>query len=434
MKNKMLRKSLLAASLILAMTFAGCGQGTDETSKTSDAEENAATEDTETEDTETKDAENKNTAENENAEEADEAENSDASSESSDENAPEIPGLTYESTMELTYAEAFNVYYYNDDYALIDIKDGDRCLVVPEGKEVPEGLDEDIIVLQQPLDHIYLAATSAMALFDAVDAIDAIRLSGTQASGWYIDSAVEAMEAGDIIFAGKYSEPDYELLVEEECDLAIQSTMIFHTPKVKEMIEDLDIPVLVDRSSYEDHPLGRTEWVKLYSVLTDKEEEAEAFFEDQASIISELKDFQNTEKSVVFFYVSSEGSVVVRNPEDYIPKMIEIAGGRYAFADLVTESSSSSVPLTMEEFYATAVDADYLVYNASIDSPISSLDELLAKSELFADFTAVKEGNVWCTGKSLYQATDIVGQLITDLNLMLTDGSEDEMTFLTHIE
>lgn len=430
MKNKVLRNSLLTVSFLFAMVFAGCGQGTDETSKAPDtaAEDMESTEDAQNPESNT--GENKDTADAENTENTDK----DAQADNFDENAPEIPGLTYESTMELTYAQAFNVYYYNDDYALIDIKDGDRCLVVPEGKEVPEGLDEEIIVLQQPLDHIYLAATSAMALFDAVDALDVIRLSGTQTSGWYIDSAVEAMEAGDIIFAGKYSEPDYELLVDEECDLAIESTMIFHTPKVKEMIEDLDIPVLVDRSSYEDHPLGRTEWVKLYSVLTDKEEEAAAFFEDQASIISELKDFQNTEKSVVFFYVSSEGSVVVRNAEDYIPKMIQIAGGRYAFADLETESASSSVPLTMEEFYATAVSADYLVYNASIDSPISSIDELMAKSELFADFKAVKEGNVWCTGKSLYQATDIVGQLITDLNLMLTDGNEEEMTFMTHIE
>lgn len=430
MKNKVLRNSLLTVSFLVAMVFAGCGQGTDENSKAPDtaAEDMESTEDAQNPESNT--GENKDTADAENTENTDK----DAQADNFDENAPEIPGLTYESTMELTYAQAFNVYYYNDDYALIDIKDGDRCLVVPEGKEVPEGLDEEIIVLQQPLDHIYLAATSAMALFDAVDALDVIRLSGTQTSGWYIDSAVEAMEAGDIIFAGKYSEPDYELLVDEECDLAIESTMIFHTPKVKEMIEDLDIPVLVDRSSYEDHPLGRTEWVKLYSVLTDKEEEAAAFFEDQASIISELKDFQNTEKSVVFFYVSSEGSVVVRNAEDYIPKMIQIAGGRYAFADLETESASSSVPLTMEEFYATAVSADYLVYNASIDSPISSIDELMAKSELFADFKAVKEGNVWCTGKSLYQATDIVGQLITDLNLMLTDGNEEEMTFLTHIE
>ena len=348
--------------------------------------------------------------------------------------APNIEGLTYESTMELTYAECFDVYYYEGGYALIDVLDSARYLVVPEGQEAPGSLDEDIIVLKQPLDRIYLAATSAMALFDSMGAMDAIRLSGTQASGWYIDHAVKAMEAGDILFAGKYSEPDYELMVDEECDLAIESTMILHSPKVQEMIEMLDIPVFIDRSSYESHPLGRTEWIKLYSVLVDKEEEAAAFFDDQAKVIRDLKDFLNTEKTVVYFYMSTDGSAVVRKASDYIPKMIEIAGGRYAFPDLEDESGKTSIPLSMEEFYATAVDADFLVYNASIDAPINSIDELMAKSELFADFKAVKEGNVWTTGKSLYQATDIVGQLIRDLNLMLTGGDASQMTFLTKVE
>ena len=61
------------------------------------------------------------------------------------------------------------------------------------------------------------------------------------------------------------------------------------------------------------------------------------------------------------------------------------------------------------------------------------MEELLAKSPLFADFKAVKEGNVWCTGKQLYQATDIVGSFITDLHNMLT-GREDGMTFLYKLD
>ena len=152
-------------------------------------------------------------------------------------------------------------------------------------------------------------------------------------------------------------------------------------------------------------------------------------------MIGELKDFPNTEKTVVYFYVSTDGSVVVRKADDYIPKMIELAGGRYSFADLAeVEGGSASVPLTMEEFYATAVNADYLIYNASIDNPITTVEELLAKSELFSDFKAVKEGNVWSTGKSLYQATGTVGNLIRDIHLMLTDGDESQMTFIHKIQ
>lgn len=150
--------------------------------------------------------------------------------------------------------------------------------------------------------------------------------------------------------------------------------------------------------------------------------------------MKKLKDFKNTGKTVAYFFVSTDGTVVVRSSKDYIPKMIEIAGGKYIFKDLKnTESKSSSVNLSMEEFYSKAKDADYLIYNATIDNPIQSVQELTAKNELFADFKAVKNGNVWCTGKSLYQATDIVGNLITDIHLMLTDGDPSEMTFLYQV-
>lgn len=349
------------------------------------------------------------------------------------EGAPELPGLTFEAETELEYAQCFRLYRYEGGYTLITIENGGDFLVVPEDGQVPGGLDDGITVLRQPLDRIYLAATSAMSLFNAVDALDHIRLTGTRASGWYVDAAVEALNSGAMLFSGKYSEPDYELMIGEDCNLAIESTMIYHTPKVKEMIEDLGIPVLVDRSSYEPHPLGRTEWIKLYAVLVDKEDEAAAFFDRQASVIRQLENFENTGKTVAFFAVNSDGSVVIRKPSDYIPKMIALAGGRYAFEDFVTDQAATSISITMEDFYAKAVDADVLIYNASIAAPISTVDELLALNELFADFKGVQEGNVWCTGKSFYQATDIVGQMIRDIHLALTDGDESQMTFLTRV-
>ena len=270
-------------------------------------------------------------------------------------------------------------------------------------------------------------------LFDRMGALDMLGSCSLEADGWSVENARAAMEAGELLFAGKYSEPDYELLLSSGCRLAVESTMIFHTPKVKEMLETLGIPVIVDRSSYEPHPLGRTEWIKLYAALVDREAEAEAFFDARARMIDEYSGFPNTEKTVAFFYISSDKSVVVRNSTDYVPRMIEIAGGRYALSGIVDpDSRRSSVTTTMEQFYDAAVDADYLIYNASIASPLSSLEELYALSPLFADFRAVKEGHVWCTGKDLYQETDDVGELIVDIHNMLT--GEGDMRFLTQIQ
>ncbi len=347
---------------------------------------------------------------------------------------PEMDGLVYESRQNLKFAEGFDIYYYEDGYKLIDVHDSAQYLIVPENGEVPENLDGEIRILKQPLDTIYLAATSAMSLFDAIDSVDAIRMSGLDESGWYIQAAVDAMNSGDMIYAGKYDEPDYELLVREDCDLAIESTMILHSPKVQEMIEMLGIPVFIDRSSYESHPLGRTEWIKVYAAMTDKEAEGESFFEDQASVIDRMSGFENTEKTVAFFYINTNGAPVVRNADDYISNMIEIAGGRNAFENLAETSDKTSVSITMEEFYNTASDADYLIYNSSVDGTVSELEDLIAKDALLEDFKAVAEGNVWVTDQAMYQATGTIGELINDLHRMLTDSDAEEMTFLRRLK
>ena len=348
--------------------------------------------------------------------------------------APEIEGLTFESELELDRATEFSVYHYKDGYSVIDIHDSQKFLLVPEGGKVPENLDDDMIVLQKPIDRIYLAATAAMAMFVSMDALDHIRMSSIKPEAWTFDEPKEAMKKGDIIYAGKYSEPDYETMMDEECDLALESTMIDHTPEVKEMIEDIDIPVMVDRASYESDPMGRAEWIKLYGELTDHQEEAKKFFDEQMESIKDLDDFKNTEKTVAFFYISTDGKVVVRRSTDYIPKMIEIAGARYVFKDLDDESGRTAVDMSMEQFYASAIDADYIIYNGSIDSSVKGLDDLIAKDPVMKKMTAVKNKNCWVTKSAMYQRTDLVAEMILDFHKLFSEDDPQDLTYISKLE
>ena len=288
-----------------------------------------------------------------------------------------------------------------------------------------------ITVLQAPLDNLYVAATSSMALFDAAGAISQVKLTGTDAKGWYIDAPRQALENGSMVYAGKYSAPDYELLTVSGCDLAVESMMILHTPEVKEKLEELGIPVFIDTSSSETHPMGRTEWVRLYGILTGHEKEADEFFEKQIEIFAESDSYTDTGKTTAFFSITSNGNVIVRAADDYIPKMISLAGGHYIFTDLTKGTgNSASVRLSMEDFYNTAKDADYLIYNATIEKPVGSIRELCSKFALLSEFKAVQEGHVWQVRSSLYQSPDIAARMITDLRRMLTEQNGTEMTFL----
>ena len=342
-----------------------------------------------------------------------------------------LPGLTFLKKEPLSYAKGFSIYTYQGGYRLIDVRNSARYLFVPDQKEEPKNLPEHLVVVHQP-HRIYLAATATMSLFDKAHALKSVRMTGTDVSGWSIRAPKKALQDGRMLYAGKYSAPDYELLTKEGCDLAVESTMISHTPEVTEMLTSLGIPVFVDRSSYEAHPLGRTEWIKVYGVLTGHEQEAEAFFEEQKKKVESLGSNPATGKTVAFFSVSADGKIQVRRGADYIAKMIALAGGTYLFNDL--EGEGAGAQITMEEFYKRAADADYLIYNGAIEGMLGGMDDLLKKSELFADFKAVQEGKVWQTGKSLYQEADIVGEMTVDFHKMLVGRPEGEMRFLKKVE
>ena len=346
----------------------------------------------------------------------------------------ELSGLKYDHSLELEYANQFAVDYYEGGYALITIEgDDDQFLVVPSDKDTPDNLADNIKIIKQPVKNIYLVATSAMDLFCALDGLDSISLSGTDESGWYIDEAKEAMQNGSIAYAGKYSAPDYELILSKNCSLAIESTMIYHQPEVKEKLEKLGISVMVEHSSYESHPLGRTEWIKLYGVLLGKEDLANQLFEEQVEKLKSVENSENTGKTVAFFYINSMGSANVRKSGDYVSKMIELAGGKYIFDNLGSDedNSLSTMNMQMEEFYAGAKDADYIIYNSTIDGELTSLSQLIEKSSLLEDFKAVKNGNVWCTNQNLFQETMELGTMIEDIHTMLTsDENLDSLTYM----
>ena len=337
--------------------------------------------------------------------------------------------LSRTSGMDLQYASQFAVDYYEGGYKLITIAKQSRYLVIPKGKQIPSGLEDDIQPIKLPVENIYLAASSVMDFFYKTDALNFIKMTGTKPEDWSNKAVREKVSCGEIQYAGKYSAPDYEMIVDNNCDLAIESTMIFHSPEVKEQLERMGITTLVDYSSYESHPLGRVEWIKLYGMLSEKEAVADAFMEqcvrEYNDVVSKVQ--RGKKKTVAFFYINSAGNAVVRKPGDYITKMISTAGGKYVFEDILgeKENAMSTMNMQMESFYESAVDADVLIYNSTIDGEIDNIEQLVEKNELLSDFKAVKEGNVWCTSKNMYQEITGTSQMIKDFYSILNSDVED---------
>ena len=358
--------------------------------------------------------------------------------------APADPLIDH--SMELSYAENFAVDYYEGGYKLLTTRlNGDRILIVPKHQQAPEnaealvspsaeGKPGKLIVLQEPVKNLYLVASSVMDMFAQLDSMDAISMCGLKEEDWYIPAAKQAMKDGTLLYAGKYSQPDYELLLSQNCSMAIENSMIYHTPEVMEKLEEFGIPTLVEYSSYEEHPLGRVEWVRFFGALLDQEEKADQLFEKQKEALKRVETEESTGKTVAFFYITSNGLVQVRQSTDYIPKMIELAGGKYVFENLGDpDSRRSTVNLQLEDFYDGAQDADFLVYNTTIDRQVQTLEDLLKKCSLLKDFKAVKNHQVWCTTEDMYQQSMSAGNLIEDFHRMLT-GDDKETRYLYRLQ
>ena len=337
-------------------------------------------------------------------------------------------------TMPLQYARQFSVEYDGSGGALITVGGTDRFYLPAENESAaaPEGA----VRLSRPAEKVYLAASSAMDLFLQLDALGAVGFTSTTAGNWALPEVRAAMEAGEMAYAGKYSAPDFELLLSSGCNLAVESTMIYHSPEVKEQLEALGIPVLVERSSYEPHPLGRVEWIKLYGLLLGKAAEAEAFFDAQVRLLSALENRSAEKPRAAFFHLSTAGAAVVRKPGDFVSRMIELAGGEFVFSELPgsDDNALSTMNMQLEAFYAGAKDADVLIYNSAIAGELETLDQLLAKSELFSDFKAVREGNVWCAEQSLFQKSSAAAGMIRDFHAVFTGTAEDDLTFLHRLK
>ena len=172
------------------------------------------------------------------------------------------------------------------------------------------------------------------------------------------------------------------------------------------------------------------EWIKLYGVLLDREEDAENYFNAQLEKLEPVLERESTGKTVAFFSVTSNGSVTVRKAGDYIAKAIDLAGGVYVPQGLAEEENAlSTMNIQMETFYTEAKDADVLIYNSTIEANLETIEQLVSKSAPLADFKAVQSGDVWCTGKSMFQESQSVGEMILDIHNVLSDETEG-LTYL----
>ena len=372
-------------------------------------------------------------------------------------------GLTSAGEEENEFAVQYSIEKFTDaqarEYAEIQVFKQDKTLdsvwlLLPQGVEsvnvtsAQNNAGKTVnFMTWQDRQNIMVSSASTMSLINALGALDRVPMT-TADTTWRIQEIKDAIADGTITEVGKYSAPDYELILsigeQKKVTFVVFSTMLDSVPDVEEQLtQACGLRVMRDQSNYEGHPLGRTEWIKVYGEIFDMRDEADAVFGEQVDILNDtldkIGDIQDEEKKTVliFYTTSSKETFYVRNAADYVTELVNLAGGKQVAP--IGEGESGNTKMSQESFIATCSGADYVLYNwTSGASGVSDqtmqglLDARLG--DWFKDFKAYKEENVWRTSDDFYQKMDKMGEMVADIYRMLYDPEvPDSLTYVNRL-
>jgi len=329
--------------------------------------------------------------------------------------ATERPEGTF---MEIRYATGFTVEYIDDLTIVTDAED-QQFLLVPRGQTVPDGF-EDTTVIFTPVERVLFGSTTHVGMMRPFDIWGQVGgIVSTPGSSEAMDLDVE--ESGyDITYVGSWMTPDFELIQEINPDIAFVYTGTSPQTELITMLEELDIPFAVNNEYMESTHEGRMEWMLFFAPFFGIDEEVVTFVEDQLEMLVEMEALIEdiVDRPRVAWGSYHNGVVWVPGVDSYTANMVRAAGGEYLFSHI---PDAGSAQISVEDFYATLVEADFWIYFSNRNF-LPDYDALLALAPIVEDVPVVENRQVWQLHESYFYFTDQLAQQVIDLAVIFHPG------------
>lgn len=216
----------------------------------------------------------------------------------------------------------------------------------------------------------------------------------------YINSkrVLKRVEAGQIQECGGGEQLNYEMLLSSK-PLILAYEIIGSSNPILERCKQLGLQTINCTDFKEQHPLGRAEWLKVFSWLTSCEQEGEALFNEIKEHYIQTQYFctQIKQKPKVLVGNLFGGVWNVSGGNSFLAKLIKDAGGDYIFKD---DTSKLNYVLSFEEIYRKAKNADVWL-NPNIYTTLSQIE---SEDSRYGLFDAFKNGRVYNNNKIINTA------------------------------
>jgi iron complex transport system substrate-binding protein len=250
--------------------------------------------------------------------------------------------------------------------------------------ELPDGVERSRIILQKPR-KIVCTSTTHIAMLDALGGTKLI--TAVSGSGFVYNKELrQAIEDGRVKDIGYENGYNTELIYSLDPDLVLVYGVGSETTHTFKRLADMGIPVVFIADYLENHPLARTEWIRVYGELLGKEELAEKIFssvrEEYNAVVNKIPGDRKSRPRVLLG-LPFKDKWFVSPGNSYISKLIEDAGGRYLWAEI---RSDEAIPMSLEAVCLKAREADiwlnpgtaqsinniHMLDNRLVDLPVSS--------------------------------------------------------------
>ncbi|MEX0988252.1 MAG: ABC transporter substrate-binding protein [Bacteroidales bacterium] len=229
-----------------------------------------------------------------------------------------------------------------------------RYVAASDRTAVPDSVRGHTFI-KTPVQRVVIMSTTFIPFLDTLGELHTIRgISG--GNNIYDTELYKQYLTGSLREVGHDHNLNYEVLVDLDPDVifmfGVQSGIVQSIRK----LEDIGIPVVLCADYLEPHPLGRSEWLKFFSVFFEKEEMADSLFGDIVKKYNDLVFSAScfTEIPKVMLGLPWKDSWHVAGGRSFAAQLIRDAGGEYIYEDL---DNTEAKPYSIESVFMRGQDA-----------------------------------------------------------------------------
>lgn len=257
----------------------------------------------------------------------------------------------------------------------------------PDSIPLPDSLKTKPVILTPVNKLITLSSTqwAATILLDETDIIKGVSET-SYIQNELIRRQIEVNAITEVAVNGTYKP---ELIIQIHPDLILYSP---DPSGIPEVLIRSGSALLAWPDYFENHPLGRAEWVKVMGVLLQKEKEADSIFDNISQSYKNLRKLTETItiRPTIFADKEFSGQWYVPGGKSYMACLFQDAGADYLWKE---NTSTASFPLGIEAILSKAHNADFWRIAQAANGSYS-YNDLKNENEIYASFKAFEQKKI----------------------------------------